>query len=415
MRQVPESKTFAQVWGKGDSHCTLWLCQCRFVWELCHRIYCWPNTKFAESICEIGQEVAMQCESNVRNWCYSPELTTLDPLAVHHAEFIRAWAEVLKWELMDVEILNCALAGAAKRLLTKSNPWGSTNGPCAAFILTAVRLGWQIFSASHWRDHLGRDLKPEIHSPSYLARLAAEHAQLWALQGQQVRRGEPQGQIWWQPIHDALRTVASDPLAKACLLNVVAGGSWTQQRMVRHGLSEDERCQLCLSQSGDEVHRTLACPCLQPCRVQLLPLRTREWIEKEGFGILGPGLVNGRVLPPSPSRAPTARNGACFHPRDALARRAGWSIVSIEGDTAQAVYGCLPACEGWQSAPASEEYAVKMLAKYAAGEIVVHTDCKAVVMTGSKGPTAEVYRGVRGHYWRTFWTHFRPEQVRFVK
>eukprot|EP00971_Amphidinium_carterae_P273286 5423753-Amphidinium_carterae.1 len=35
--------------------------------------------------------------------------------------------------------------------------------------------------------------------------------------------------------------------------------------------------------------------------------------------------------------------------------------------------------------------------------------------TGNKGPTDEVFRGVHGHCWRTFWNAFRRDQVCFVK
>eukprot|EP00971_Amphidinium_carterae_P199931 3968061-Amphidinium_carterae.1 len=180
-------------------------------------------------------------------------------------------------------------------------------------------------------------------------------------------------------------------------------------------------CILC-GQYGTLAHRVFYCPGWTALRDQMLPLTTRGWLAEVLPGLekelaMGHFPLSAVVQPTA--TAPTVNklgqsgkltgdifvDGSAFRPRDKYTRRAGFSLIQMDGHSPQRVlWGALPKDAGTHSAALAEDYAVTRLAQYAELPIHVYCDCQRTVDILKEGPNGHKWRRVaHAHLWHELW------------
>eukprot|EP00971_Amphidinium_carterae_P326502 6457334-Amphidinium_carterae.1 len=81
---------------------------------------------------------------------------------------------------MDPSDIWAALGVAAYRLQRSRSPWQSAQGPCAALLLTCVRLGWQVLTPHQLITQTGLRVNLRTHSAKYVSQLLREATAEWS-------------------------------------------------------------------------------------------------------------------------------------------------------------------------------------------------------------------------------------------
>eukprot|EP00971_Amphidinium_carterae_P014153 279029-Amphidinium_carterae.1 len=285
----------------------------------------------------------------------------------------------------------------AKKLVAARQPWQRVAGPAGAYLLVAARLQWQIVSVTEVVSHRGVFLDLLEVSPAFLKSEVQHATEVWTDRDEQKRRHDEPTEVWWHPLHCAVRS-AKHPLPAACLEVIAAGGTWSQQRMHRHAMAEDDQCRACHSAAGTLFHRVMECEAWESERCRRLSHATREWVHMVGVPLLGAGIFECRVPLDRVQGLPSAEvhfkeigvpwhqhgtvytDGCSLQPADCQVRRAGWACVLTDaaGQTIAARYGTVPAlvCPG-QAAADAEDFAILMACCLTKGQLEVVSDCKA--------------------------------------
>ena len=104
-----------------------------------------------------------------------------DPGFAAHAGPIGAWAEAVWRRFLDLRSLHLLVARAKVRLCKATRTWAVVNGPAAAMLATASRLGWEVKGACEVADDVGRVISFVEDSPAAVRDYVRQSVERWRM------------------------------------------------------------------------------------------------------------------------------------------------------------------------------------------------------------------------------------------
>ena len=112
-----------------------------------------------------------------------------DPAFSAHEAPIAKWAEAV-WEAwLPRPALDKLVAAALADLVDRPSPWARVRGPAAAFVASALRLGWQVLSCTEVRTDWGQHVDFTRDSPAMAQRFVQQS--VWRWRWRRVERQHP--------------------------------------------------------------------------------------------------------------------------------------------------------------------------------------------------------------------------------
>ena len=189
-------------------------------------------------------------------------------------------------EMGPLDMLHRLLTTATKRLNGARQLWSVVYGPTAAMVATVWRLQWEVHSATQFTTDDGTRIDLVVDSPEYVKGVARKSVDRWRWKRIENKfpvlnsYGRGAG-AWWKPILSVLRQKNSlewGPHQKAALKSAIMGRQWTQQRLHKAKLVDDDQCQLCKDLVGGSCVGTLwhrvSCPALADFTAKNIP----KWV-----------------------------------------------------------------------------------------------------------------------------------------
>ena len=210
-----------------------------------------------------------------------------DPAFEAHVGVLHTWALAV-WEgWASPKLLQKVVVAAQQRLSGVKSVWSRVYGPAAALVATANRLGWTVMSASILFNDEGVKVDLMRDSPQYIKGLVVESVARWRWSKvahrypSLAKQGSFSGAACFRPIKKALFGKTTDQWAaqhQGAFKSLFCGRQWTQQRLFKAGLVEDNMCKLCRhfpggDQVGTALHRHV-CPALARFR----ELNQPQWL-----------------------------------------------------------------------------------------------------------------------------------------
>ncbi len=318
-------------------------------------------------------------------------------------------------------------------------------GPASAAYLTAKRIGWTFVDGTTVRDERGKLIDFARTAPSCV-RAAVERATKRNCAAAAAARWERPAfahGIWTAPVKTALGRLR--PAARAALRRAWTGGYWSRARLADNGLACTAECDRCGAKRDDAYHRIWECTeevirtkreaaTTPEMRAEAARVHRDDWrftrglvpspwaahvaprsdyeeihIDGDGHILSEPIVINGPVF----------IDGSALWPGNAEARRAGWSIVTIDdaGNMTGAIFGHLPRSESEeQTSGAAEVYALRRAAESCIGTLHAYSDYKEAVDGVQKGRAITTGPRVKhAAHWRAFWRAVDGTQPTVVK
>ncbi len=325
----------------------------------------------------------------------------------------------------------------------RSGSWDTVRGPASAAVLTARRLGWRFNDGTSVTDEYGSIIDMARVAPSSV-RSAVERATVKCTAASAAERwGRPEFArgIWVRPVRTALGRIG--PAAKAALRRIWTGGYWSRARLADNALVESAECERCGAARDDAYHRIWECTCnddkrnaatTPQLRAEAARASRDDWRFTRGlvpnvwaqlprprwdYEEVHVGPDGEELVEPLDIDGPVFVDGSALWPASPDARRAGWSIVTIdaEGRLRGAVYGHLPWGESDEQTPGhAEMYALRRAAQLVTGPLVVYTDYREAAEGVHKGSAATTGpRAKHAAHWRAFWTAVEDREYKIVK
>ena len=210
-----------------------------------------------------------------------------DPAFEAHCGVLHMWALAVWEHWVPSSLLNKVVNYAVAKLDRAKVAWGVVYGPAAAMVATARRLNWQVNSAVSFCTDEGRSVDLQIDSPAYVLGVVRDSMSRWrwrrieaCLPG--LVGNTPGLGAAWGPVCKVVWGKSNEdwkPEHRGALKSAICGRQWTQQRLYKAGLAENNLCKLCEGlPGGDQVGTLLhrySCPALEPFRKRHMP----AWIE----------------------------------------------------------------------------------------------------------------------------------------
>ncbi len=261
----------------------------------------------------------------------------IDPAYAAHVLPLGRWAEAVWLEWCPRLLLHKSITTAKMQLIKAAKPWAVVNGPAAAAVATAGRLGWTFHDAERIETDDGELIDMSLDPPVVVKRRVEEAVRRWRNRrmvdaaGLRVNaEGDGGAGICTQPLRHLMRPSADrtawSRAHQAALQSAATNGQWAQQRLHKAGLADHPHCTLGTADGFANDAADGAAVCAEP-PVGTLPHRvaacqpTARWHDE--------------ALP----RYASLRRGMA-----ALARRA--MGCQMDGDEVEAqTFGNLVACE----------------------------------------------------------------------
>ncbi len=326
---------------------------------------------------------------------------------------------------------------------TREGSWERVRGPASATVLTARRLGWRFRDGTTVINEYGDDIDMAKVAPQSVRSAViratdkcttAEAAERWG------RREFAHG-IWVRPVRTALGKL--QPAARAALRRAWCGGYWSRAKLADCALASCAECEHCGAPRDDAFHRIWECDRTEEKREAMTTPSMRSRAAEAGRDDweFTRGLVpNPWMIAPRPREdyeevhvgsnmevldqpllvdQPVFVDGSAYWPTNPDARRAGWSIVMIDGcgKLRGAIFGHLPWPESnEQTAGHAEMYALRRAAELAVGGLRAYTDYKEAAEGTAKGKAATTGpKAKHAAHWRAFWTAVEGEDFEVIK
>ena len=252
-----------------------------------------------------------------------------DPAFAAHEAPIGKWAEAL-WEAwLPRPALQKLVSAALADVAGRPSPWARVRGPAAAFVASALRLGWQIQSYFEVVTDLGQYLDLTRDPPAMTLRFVQQAVWRWRWrrverQHPHLVRGSGGHGLFVQPIFKLLGGKVGEhwgPSEMGALRSAFANRQWPQARLYRAGLASSPNCRLCVRAglcdpmdddprfTGHLAHRILTCPATAPFRRRMAPAwiqaMVREHTDSDGGLSLSSDDLDllTRAIAPSPASA----------------------------------------------------------------------------------------------------------------
>ena len=360
---------------------------------------------------------------------------TLDPAFEAHASPIKHWA-LAWWEhwFTPPQLAEAFAEATAKMERCKGSWWSVVAGPVAALLASIRRIGWTMPCAGLAVDDLGFQWNFLRDSPAAIAQASRDSVRRWRL----LRVGDSMpglipdacdvGHPWPEggtilcdfsmllaPLVKGKGTGAVtneewNPRWKGDLASAISGGQWPQARKaaVPSWGIEDQRCQLCLGQTGTLAHRFVCpstkpadgWPCAPPAAARVLGRlseRRKEILQTTGLLVLrlptppqrGDGtfrwLKEPAVDDPRVYEARWYFDGSLFEGKWKPFRATGFGVAVItpEGELLGFGHGSPPA---WcNTAAAAEAWALQVVVAACPFPPPMRTDCLSLLHAAQAG------------------------------
>ena len=224
-----------------------------------------------------------------------------DPAHAARTLPIGHWAQAIWGSWFSRAMLKRSFDAVVKRTAKARHPWSVANGPAAAFLLSARRLGWSAISTFGAVLHNGRPLDFRVGPPIIVVRETQASVRRWRLSNIQARspflpQSSDGHSIVEKPLLSLLfpsPAVARDWPAQhaAGLCSAFCQRQWPQERLHKSGKATHNKCVACerllLEESGSDelpadVHDSLPVGDLahRVCYCPALALPRREFADK---------------------------------------------------------------------------------------------------------------------------------------
>ena len=306
-----------------------------------------------------------------------------DPAFAAHAGPIGEWSQAIWEQWMPLRALERLATSARGRLERAVRPWSVVRGPGAAFVATAMRLGWTVHDARRITTDAGRDLDLAVDPPVVVAREcdAAVRRWRWRLVEKAVPSldsgGAGRGPNF-APVLTLLRPRSESASwsadFRAALRSAVLDRQWPQARCFAAGFASHNRCCLCLAAAmtqhgasgaddlppdvleavpvGSLMHRVCSCPAHREDRARHAPddIRFRQPRQQDLAAFTRALFPSVEQLVPLPAaeasfewlvrptggtvRARFYTDGSRLDGPSALLARNGWAFVAVDAQGA---------------------------------------------------------------------------------
>eukprot|EP00971_Amphidinium_carterae_P254434 5051217-Amphidinium_carterae.1 len=200
------------------------------------------------------------------------------------------------------------------------------------------------------------------------------------------------------PIRRALKRL--DPLPAHCLVQHLAGGSWTAENIANRCPNQDRTtcCALC-GGPGTLRHRLWKCPAWTTEREQMVRRSDLQWLLKQSHQVQEyldwvptPLSLDDTIChaPPAEQQYKVYTDGSALWPQQKEARLAAWAWVAVndQGCLVGWAKGLVPTWYLDASAHSGELHAVYQAVRMLPGLQEVRVDCEAVVK-GLRNPDSK--------------------------
>jgi hypothetical protein len=247
-----------------------------------------------------------------------------DPAFAAHDDPIGMWSDAVWSQWLPRTALDSLTKAALAIVNEGAISWSKVRGPAAAFVASALRLGWQVNDAFNLVTDRGWSIDLCRDSPAFV--ISEVRKAVWRWRWRRLEGKHPclaVGAGGYGPlVLPIFGLLNSKPRAdwgakeQGGLRSTVADRQWPQARLKSAGLVTSPNCQLCvrfghcamddtsLRHRGTLLHRLWTCPVLEQARCRLVP----EWLREEvrqalrADGTMAPEdlLLYTRALTPSP-------------------------------------------------------------------------------------------------------------------
>ena len=181
----------------------------------------------------------------------------VDPAYEAHCQPIFFWAMAVWHEWMTRPELSKLMSVARARLATAKNRWAKVRGPAAAYVATAIRIGWCVQGPLNVTTDDGTRLDLCVDSPAFVKAAVDASVRRWRGRniGRRLGGTDPDGLgcgpsfIGTYRLLDPRRRDGDENWGsreRAGLRSAAANRQWPQARLCRAGLADTPDCQLCV-------------------------------------------------------------------------------------------------------------------------------------------------------------------------
>ena len=177
-----------------------------------------------------------------------------DPAFAAHEDPIGMWAEAVWSQWLPRVALEKLAVAALGMIVEGAVAWAKVRGPAAAFVASALRLGWRVSDAFNLVTDRGNHVDMRQDSPAFV--LSEVRKAVWRWRWRRLERKHPclaDGAGGYGPlvgpIFRLLNSRPGDELSakqQGALRSTVADRQWTQVRLKSAGFVTSHNCQLCV-------------------------------------------------------------------------------------------------------------------------------------------------------------------------
>ena len=185
----------------------------------------------------------------------------MEPGRIVAAQVAQAWAEAVWMAEMPLGIMTTVLRKSMQDLRGAASPWNRAYSPAHVLILTLRSIGWQVISATEFRDARKTHWDLLTVSPACLGQLVQRDAAASLTPGYWPETPAGVGPNW--TAFDAALSTKGDQWTdhhRRAATGIAAGaGHCTQERLHKWGMAETAVCTLCKDHIGTLFHRRYEC------------------------------------------------------------------------------------------------------------------------------------------------------------
>ena len=188
-----------------------------------------------------------------------------DPAVAAHTLPLVAWAKVVWDGTLGDDDLQRTFLWAELRREQAASPWLRVVGPAGAMVTSLARLGWKPLSATEWAtdEDVVNDLKECC--PKSVGLMVRQGVVRWTwrtLSFDHQELSHLQHGADMVPLRALVNGRATKVWTEAnagCLEAAIVDGAPTQAKLELIDVAVDDKCQWCLQECGDSLHRTWNC------------------------------------------------------------------------------------------------------------------------------------------------------------
>ncbi len=179
-----------------------------------------------------------------------------DPAFAAHTMPICRWAEAVWCSWCPRVLLQSSITKAKSRLSTAARPWSMVNGPAAAAVATAGRIGWSFTDATTIETDEGEIIELDHDPPVVVKRRVEDAVRRWrnrrmmdAARAMAGQDGDGSAGYCVGPLKSLTTSTRACPgwnrAHQAALQSAAVNAQWPQARLHKAQLADHPHCALC--------------------------------------------------------------------------------------------------------------------------------------------------------------------------